>query len=184
MKLFIPLILGTAREGRHTEHAARFIYEEILKLSDVDTEFLDVRDFRILATDKTEHTALEQKFSALITRADGLIIVTPEYNHGYPGELKMMLDMAYDEYAKKPIALVGTGGGMGGARAIEQLRSVVIELSAIPIQEAIYFPNVYHLFDESGALKDPAPYRERIRAMCDQLLWYARVLKKGREIGV
>ncbi|MBI2053188.1 MAG: NAD(P)H-dependent oxidoreductase, partial [Candidatus Sungbacteria bacterium] len=114
--LFIPVILGTGREGRRTEPAARFVHGLVAPRPDVETVLLDVRDFRMPATDDREETPMVQKYRAIIGRADALVIVTPEYNHGYPGELKMMLDMAYGEYKHKPVAVCATGGGMGGVR--------------------------------------------------------------------
>lgn len=178
--LFIPIILGTARKGRRSENAARFVYEAVKERSDIETALIDVRDFRLPATDDSEKTALEKKFAEIIARADGLIIVTPEYNHGYPGELKMMLDMAFEEYARKPVALCGTGGGMGGVRAVEQLRSVFIELSCVLTHEAVYFSNIGDLFDTEGKITDES-YSERVKKLIDELVWYARALKRARE---
>ena len=77
--------------------------------------------------------------------ADGLIVVSPEYNHGYPGPLKEVLDSLYEEYEHKPIGICGAGGGLGGSRAVEQLRLVAIELKLVPIREALYFPMVWDL---------------------------------------
>lgn len=181
MQFFIPVILGTAREGRRTENAARFVYEEVKKRQGIETEFLDVRDFRLPATDDREQTPLVKKYRAIIAAADGLVIVSPEYNHGYPGELKMMLDMAYEEYAHKPVAIAGTGGGLGGGRMAEQLRTVIIELRAVPILDAVYFSNVENLFDASGVMKDAAAYEKRVAKMLNELAWYALALKRERE---
>src|SRR3989338_5841568 len=132
--LFIPIILGTARAGRRSEHAARFVFGKMKKREGIETEFLDVRDFRLSATDDTGETEVAKKLAAITGRADGFIIVAPEYNHGYPGELKMMLDMSDGEYAKKPIAICGVSeGATGGARMMEQLRNVIIDLAAVPL---------------------------------------------------
>lgn len=116
----------------------------------------------------------------MIMGIDGLIIVTSEYNHGYPGELKMILDMAYEEYEHKPVALCGTGGGMGGVRAVEQLRNVLIELKATSILEAVYFSNIGNLFDAEGKITDPV-YHERVQKLLDEIMWYAKALKRARE---
>lgn len=176
----IPIILGTAREGRRSEYAARFVHEEVKKQNDIKSEFWDVRDFRLPATnDNKESSALVAKYREMVAAADGFIIVTPEYNHGYPGELKMMLDMAYEEYERKPVAICGAGGGMGGVRAVEQLRNVIIELKATPILEAVYFSNIGNLFDAEGKITDPA-YYERIKKLLNELVWYAQALKQAR----
>lgn len=174
--MYIPIILGTAREGRQSEKVAKFVHQETIKFG-LETEVIDVRDYGIGATDNTENTTQAKKLSEKISKADGFIIVSPEYNHGYPGELKMTLDMLYAEYAKKPVAFCGVSvGSLGGARAVEQLRLVSIEFHMVPIREAVYFSNVMKLFDDNGEIKDLS-YKERIKNMLDELSGYARSLK-------
>src|SRR5438309_329374 len=82
--LFIPVILGTARQGRESEHAAKFVFEQTKKRAGVETEFIDVRTLAMKLDDAGEQMK-DPKFSATIERCDGLIIVTPEYNHSFPG---------------------------------------------------------------------------------------------------
>jgi len=174
--LYIPIILGTAREGRQSEKVAKFVLSEI-KQAGLNSEIIDVRDYRLSATDNTGASAQAKKLAEKINQAGGLIIVTPEYNHGYPGELKMMLDLLYGEYAKKPVAFCGvSAGGLGGARAVEQLRLVSIELHMIVIREAVYFSDVYDLFDDKDNIKDIS-YKDRIRKMLDELLGYVKMLR-------
>lgn len=181
MDLFIPLILGTAREGRRSERAARFVFEKLKATPGIRTEFLDVRDFRLSATDDREETPMVKKYREIVARADGLVIVAPEYNHGIPGELKMMLDMAFEEYARKPIAICGVAsGGMGGVRMVEQLRLIAIELHMMPIATAVYFSNIKTLFDADGHITDPA-VEPRVEKLIAELMWHAQVLKQGRE---
>ncbi len=178
--MYIPIILGTGREERNTEKAARYMLSEVQKREEFETELLDARDFGIQATDNTGKLPIAQQFSEKMKRADGLIVVAPEYNHGYPGELKMMLDMLYQEYNRKPIGICGAGGGLGGGRMVEQLRLVAIELQMVPIRSAVYFPSVWEAFDEQGNAKDPA-YPDHIKTFLDELLWYAKALKAARE---
>jgi len=178
--LFIPVILGTARQGRRSENAARFVFEIVKKRDGVESAFIDVRNFRLPATDDTGETETAKKLSAFTGRADGFVIVSPEYNHGYPGELKMLLDFSGGEYAKKPVAVCGVSSGtMGGARMMEQLRSVLIDLAAVPIPAAVYFSEVEKLFDERGAITDIS-YQNRVAKMLDELLWYAKALNAAR----
>jgi len=177
--MYIPIILGTAREGRQSEKVAKFILKETAK-ADLETEIIDVRDFRIKATDNTEKIPQAKKLAEKIIKADGFIIVSPEYNHGYPGELKMMLDMLYKQYAKKPVGICGvSAGGLGGARMIQQLRLTCIGLNMVPIGQAIYFSVVQDLFDENG-IKDHS-YYNRVKNFLDELIWYAKALKSARE---
>jgi NAD(P)H-dependent FMN reductase len=178
--LYIPVILGTARSGRESKKVAEFVLSEVNKAG-LKTEIIDVRDFRIEVTDNTGKLPQAKKLSKLITKADGLIIVTPEYNHGYPGELKMMLDMLYEEYAQKPVGFCGVSSGrLGGARAVEQLRLVCIEFRMLPIREAVYFPVVQELFDQKGVIKDGS-YKDRVRKFLDELIWYAKAFKTAGE---
>jgi NAD(P)H-dependent FMN reductase len=180
MNIFIPVILGTARKGRQSEKAAKFVLEEAKK-SGLDSALLDVRDFRVKSTDNTGQSAQAKKLAAKIKKADGLIIVSPEYNHGYPGELKMMLDLLYQDYFNKPVGICGVSAGpWGGTRMVEQLRLVCIEFRMVPIREALYFPVIQDLFDESGNIKDP-DYSSRVKVFLNELVWYAKALKKSRE---
>lgn len=181
MKLYIPILLGTAREERRSENAANFVLKEFQKFNEAETELIDVKDYRIKATDDTEEQEQAKRFAEKAIRADGFIIISPEYNHGYPGELKMMLDMLYKEYNRKPVGICGVaGGGMGGVRVVEQLRLVAIELQMVPINKAVYFSNASKLFDERGTITDES-YNERMKAFFEELLWYTKVLKNGRE---
>ncbi|PYL53215.1 MAG: hypothetical protein DMF29_09020 [Verrucomicrobia bacterium] len=96
--LFIPVILGTARQGRESEHAAKFVFEQTKKRENVESEFIDVRTLPMKLDDAGEQMK-DPKFSATIERCDGLIIVTPEYNHSFPGLLKHALDMNLKAFA-------------------------------------------------------------------------------------
>src|SRR5207249_4457952 len=102
--LFIPVILGTARRGRKSEHASRFVFEQTKRRADIETELIDVCELPMKLDDAGEQMK-DPKFSATIQRCDGLIIVTPEYNHGYPGLLKHALDMNLEEYIHKAVRM-------------------------------------------------------------------------------
>lgn len=155
-KLFIPIILGTNRQGRYSEHAAKLILFELQKRDNIETQIIDVRDFKL--PHDNYGTALKSEFPEFqqaVERAHGLLIVSPEYNHGYPGILKSVLDILYDEYADKPVGIAAvTGGPFGGARVIEQLIQVARELGLKPIRKDLNFFKVKELFDENGRLLD------------------------------
>src|SRR2546421_9026228 len=126
--LFIPVILGTARRGRRSEHAARFVFEQTKRRADIETELIDVCKLPMKLDDAGEQMK-DPKFSATIQRCDGLIIVTPEYNHGYPGLLKHALDMNLEEYIHKAVGICGVSAGQfGGTRGVEGLLPVLREL--------------------------------------------------------
>jgi NAD(P)H-dependent FMN reductase len=178
--LFIPLILGTAREGRQSENVARFVFEQTKKRADVETELIDVRELPMKLDDAGEQMK-DPKFSAAIERCDGLIIVTPEYNHGYPGLLKHALDMNLREYIHKAVGICGVSAGpFGGARVIEGLLPVMRELGLVAIFEDVNFGNVAKNFDDQGNLLDQN-YVRRLDKFLNELVWMARVLRHGRE---
>src|SRR5690349_3628802 len=152
--LFIPLILGTARQGRQSEHVARFVFEQTKKRADVETELIDVRKLPMRLDDAGEQMK-DAGFSAAIERCDGIILVVPEYNHGYPELLKHALDMNLKEYIHKAVGICGVSAGpFGGARVIENLLAVMRELGLVTIFEDVNFGRVGMLFDERGNLLD------------------------------
>src|SRR5689334_7632617 len=148
--LFIPLILGTTRQGRESERVARFVFEQTKKRAGVETEFIDIRELPMRLDDAGEQIK-DPKFSATVDRCDALIIVTPEYNHSFPGLLKHALDMNLKEYIHKAVGICGVSAGpFGGARVIEALVPVVRELGLVVIFEDVNFSKVGSLFDEIG----------------------------------
>jgi NAD(P)H-dependent FMN reductase len=178
--LFIPIILGTARRGRRTEHAARFVLEQTRKRADIETELIDVCKLPLKLDDAGEQMK-DPKFSATVERSDGLIIVSPEYNHGYPGLLKHALDMNLEEYIHKAVGICGVSAGpFGGARVIEALLPVMRELGLVTIFWDVNFGNVQKLFDDQGNLLDQS-YVRRLDKFLNELIWMARVLRYGRE---
>jgi NAD(P)H-dependent FMN reductase len=178
--LFIPIILGTPRRGRQSENVARFVFEQTSKRVDVETELIDVCTLPMKLDDAGEQMK-DPKFSATIDRCDGLIIVTPEYNHGYPGLLKHALDMNLEEYIHKAVGICGvSAGSFGGVRAIEALLPVMRELGLVTIFWDVNFGNVAKLFDDQGNLLDQS-YVRRLDKFLNELIWMARVLRYGRE---
>ncbi len=178
--LFIPIILGTPRRGRQSENVARFVFEQTRKRTDVETELIDVCTLPMKLDDAGEQMK-DPKFSATIDGCDGLIIVTPEYNHGYPGLLKHALDMNLEEYIHKAVGICGvSAGSFGGVRVIEALLPVMRELGLVTIFWDVNFGNVAKLFDDQGNLLDQS-YVRRLDKFLNELIWMARVLRYGRE---
>src|SRR6266404_2756384 len=178
--LYIPLILGTARQGRQSEHVAHFVLSEMKKRPEIETELIDVRQLKMRLDDAGEEMK-DAGYAEKMTRADGLIIVTPEYNHGYPGLLKHALDMCLKEYIHKAVGICGvSAGSFGGARVIESLLPVMRELGLVTIFEDVNFGKIGTLFDERGNLLDEN-YVRRVDKFLDELVWMAHVLRHGRE---
>jgi NAD(P)H-dependent FMN reductase len=180
-KLFIPLILGTPRKNRESENVARWVFKKIEERDDVESQFFDVCDFDL----PQAHYGQEIKdqfpdWRDAIVKADGLVIVTPEYNHGYPGTLKSVLDLLLKEYIHKAVAFVGVSAGpWGGTRVIEACVPMVRELGLAVTFTDLNFPKVGSKFDGNGKLLDEA-YENRVQGFLDELAWMARTLKWGR----
>jgi len=179
-RLFIPVILGTPRKGRYSEFVARFVIDQLRGSERVETEMVDVRDVALIFDDAGE-AVKDARFSAVAMRADALILVVPEYNHGYPGILKHVLDTNLKEYIHKAVGIVGVSAGpFGGARMIQNLLPVMRELGLVNIFWDVNFGNVQTLFDADGRILDSA-YTRRVDKFVAELIWMAKVLRYGRE---
>ena len=123
----------------------------------------------------------EEAFRRSLDAADAVVIVTPEYNHSFPGPLKTLIDSAVAEWAAKPVAFVSYGGVSGGLRAVEHLRAVFAELHAVAIRDGVAFHNVWESFGPEGRPADAFRPTRAIRKMLSQLAWWGRSLKAARQ---
>lgn len=196
MTIKLKIILGSTRQGRFGEKPARWICDEAGALADVEVELLDLRDYPLPHYDeptapmakkgKYDHEVV-QRWAERIADGDAFIVVSPEYNHGYPGVLKNALDYIYPEWVRKPVAFVGYGNA-GGARAVEQLRQVVIELQMWPMRSALHIPSAVY----AAVAKEPVPVSpdlfkplkegrvNQVERFFAELIWAARALKQAR----
>ena len=178
--LFIPVVLGTVRQGRMSEHVARFVHGELTKRAGVESELVDIRGLNVSVSDEGGG-AKDERFSATVARADALVLVVPEYNHGYPGLLKHALDTNLKEYVHKAVGVCGVSAGpFGGTRVIENLLPVLRELGLVTIFWDGNFSSVQKAFDAEGKLTDAA-YVRRLEKFLKELIWMAKVLRHGRE---
>lgn len=191
-KLSIKIILGSTRQGRFGDKPARWIYEITRGREEMNAELLDLRDYPLPffnepaspSSAKEPYTnPVVVEWTKKIAEADGFIIATAEYNHGYPAVLKNALDYVYKEWNNKPVAFVGWGGVAGGARSIGQLRQVAIELQMAPIRNSVNIPFSWTLVDSNGNLKPGALdiHKNGAENMLNQLIWWAKALKNARE---
>ena len=178
--LYIPAILGTTRQGRMSKHVAQLMVQEIGKHSQVETELIDIGDLP-LPTNNAGEGIKDSAFASKMDRADGLVIVAPEYNHGYCGLLKHVLDSCLKEYIHKAVGIVGVSAGpFGGTRVIENLLPVMRELGMVNIFWDVNFSTVQNIFDAGGQLLDSA-YVHRIEKFLKEIIWMAKTLRYGRE---
>lgn len=181
-KLKIPLLLGTPRKNRESEAVAKWVFSKMQEREGFTPAYFDVCDFQ-LPHDQygPEIKDLFPEWRDAIIAADGLVIVTPEYNHGYPGTLKSVLDLLLKEYIHKAVAFVGVSShNWGGTRVIEACVPMVRELGLAVTFTDLHFPYAGKKFDDEGRLLDEA-YNNRVQGFLDELEWMARALKWGRE---
>ncbi|MGQ0542151.1 MAG: NADPH-dependent FMN reductase [Blastocatellia bacterium] len=181
-KLFIPILLGTNRKERSSKHVANWVLAKMQERDEIESKFFDVRDFNLPQDHYgTEIGHLFPEWRDAVIKADGLVIVTPEYNHGYPGILKSVLDLLLKEYIHKAVAFVGVSAGpWGGTRVVESMVPMVRELGLAVTFSDLNFPKVRSKFDETGVLLD-GEYDKRITGFLDELVWMATTLRWGRE---
>lgn len=180
-KVFLPLILGTVREGRRSERVSDFLLSEIEKRDDIETQLFDVRDFKFPGNGYGQDIKDEfPEYRDAVIKADGLIIVAPEYNHGYPGTLKSVLDVLYPEYKHKVAGIVGVSGGpWGGTRVVENLIPVLHGMTLV-VGPALNIPNMRKKVEEGIEVGDEMTVKMTERFF-DELVWMAKMLKWGRK---
>jgi NAD(P)H-dependent FMN reductase len=189
--LNIAIIIGSTRPGRYSEKPAKWIHETTAKREAINVELLDLRDYPLpfLGDEKSEGNSKEvlNKWSGDISKADAYIIISPEYNHSFPAVLKNALDYLYKEWNNKPVGFVSYGS-VAGARSIEQLRLVAIELSMAPIRDAIHIPQFKSALDNEGNINPDFVTNSRGNTLAemaekflDQLIWWGKALKKARQ---
>ena len=179
--LFIPVILGTVRKGRASHNVAKFVFEQVKRREDVESELIDIGELMFPGDDAGEQIK-HKGFSETCERADGLVLVVPEYNHGYPGMLKHVLDSNLKEYIHKAAGICGvSAGGFGGTRVIQSLLPVLRELGLVTIFWDGNFSGAQSLFDDAGEIKDRPIHEKRLDKFLAELIWMSKVLRLGRE---
>ncbi len=196
-KIKIQIIIGSTRQNRFSEKPANYLFEELKKKENIEAELIDLRDWPLPFYDELippnankgiYANPLGKQWANKIGEADGYIMITPEYNHGYTAVLKNAIDWIGPEWHKKPVGFVGYGSVLG-SRAIEQLRQVVIELHMVPLFSSIHIPvEVLMAVRAEKAPVNPElfkPLREgragdRVERFFHELIEYARMLKALR----
>lgn len=183
----IGIILGTTREGRFGPRPTAWIHQIASRRDDMETEVVDLLDYPLpLFNDPRppiyvpSSNPVAQRLSAKMASFDGYIFVTAEYNHGPSGVLKNAIDHLFPELGRKPAAFVGYGG-VGAARAVEQLRLILIELRAAPLRDAVHIGLAELRGLHTDKSFDDFPHlAQSAGTMLDQLAWWARTLAQGR----
>jgi NAD(P)H-dependent FMN reductase len=181
-QLKVGLIYGSARQGRFCDTVARWTEKELGLSGNFSVEMIDpAAHGRASRSETPTHEAGSYRsLRTQLADADAFVVVTPEYNHGYPAALKELIDSAGEEWHAKPVAFVSYGGVSGGLRAVEQLRQVFAELHVVSIRDSISFQNAWQLFDSTGCPADPDRCSAQMSRMLAKLHWWAIALRTAR----
>ncbi|MDQ2725465.1 MAG: NAD(P)H-dependent oxidoreductase [Actinomycetota bacterium] len=178
--LNLAVIVGSTREGRFGGIVGQWFVGHAARRADMELDVIDLADLDLPAVLPRGRDGDLDTYLKRIDVADAYVVITPEYNHGYPASLKQAIDLPHDEWKAKPVGFVSYGGMAGGLRAVEQLRQVFAELHVATMRDTVSFHQFFELFDESGQPKDPSGPAEAATVMLDQLAWWGQALRVGR----
>lgn len=183
MSLTLAVLAGTTRQQRESIKAAHYIADIASERNELEVIFVDPQDFSFPG-DGNDPEGKDPRYSEIVDKADAFFIITPEYNHSFPGSLKRMLDSELALYNHKPVAFAGVSdGNWGGVRAVEALVPAVRETGLVVMSWDVYFPYVPTLFDADGRIKTEHAerYGKNVNKLLDELLWFAEMLQAGRQ---
>ncbi|WP_306028342.1 NADPH-dependent FMN reductase [Stappia sp. MMSF_3263] len=180
-KLRIAVLYGSAREGRFCNTVGDWLTPRLWEMSAFEVDLIDPLELGLPARLEAEENAAVKGYLRRIDAADGFIVVTPEYNHGYTADLKYLIDNARAEWKRKPVGFVSYGGSAGGLRAVEQLRLVFAELHAVGLRDGVSFANPWNDLDADGALACTDASQKALEQMMSEMNWWAGALKRARE---
>ncbi len=192
----LQIIVGSTRPTRSAERVFPWIADQAIRRGDFEVEVIDLRDWRLpffqehLGTigdfaDPTYSDPVVKAWNNKVAEGDAYLIVTAEYNHSVPGELKNAIDSVFVSFAlrNKPVAFVGYSAGIAaGTRAVEHLALIAIEAEAVPLRNTVLIPSVATAFGEDGEPTSPAT-EAALAITLDDLSWWANALASARADG-
>jgi len=185
----IAIIVGSTRAARFADVPTQWIANIAKAHADLDVEIVDLRDFPLPFFDEVASSAwvpsqneVAQRWQKKVASFDGYIFTAAEYNHGPTAVLKNAIDYAATEWNKKPAGFVGYGG-VGGARAVEQLRLHAVELQMAPVKSAVHIVWGDFLAVRQGEkkLEDFEHLNQSATALVNEIAWWAKALKAARD---
>lgn len=187
----IAVVTGTTREGRFSEKVAAWVIGQLRAAGGFEIEAIDLRDYVLPLFDGPPPARAPREYPSdaarrlgqALDRADGYVILSAEYNHGYPAVLKNAMDVTFVEWRRKPVSFVGWGN-VGGARAIEQLRMVAVEFEMAPLRHAVHIlPDVMIAARQASDPLDVTvfdPLEAKLTVLVDDLRWWVEALAVAR----
>ncbi|MET8060292.1 NADPH-dependent FMN reductase [Streptomyces microflavus] len=182
----LAVIVGSTRAGRLGPTISRWFIEQARDHGDLQIDVIDLAEAALPAdlggrlADGSYASPEVGAYAARIAAAEAFVVITPEYNRGYPAALKLAIDSVYTEWKAKPVAFVSHGGQSGGLRAVEQLRQVFAELHTVTIRDGVCFPMARDRFDADGRLHDVEGPGIAAKLLLSELLWWAEALRRAR----
>ena len=186
----IGIIVSSVRDGRFADSALDWLLPIANARRDLEFEVLDLKDYLLpLFYEETPPSAgkpaedpIGAQWRSKLDELDGFVFLVAEYNRGPTAALKNAMDWAYGEWGRKPGACIGYGG-TGAARAIEQLRSYMIELQMVPVRQAVYVggAEMYAIWNDNKSIGDFPHYADDANTLFDNLEWWASTLLAARD---
>lgn len=177
-KISVAVLVGSTRPDRRALRFTRWLSAQLAERNEFDVDVIDLDELDLPARLPRDDDPRAIELQRRIDDADAFIVVTPEYNHGYPASLKQAIDVPYREWNAKPVAFVSYGGMSGGIRAVEQLRQVFAELHAVTVRDGVAFPG--SRVDVDGIAEDAEGAAAAAKVMLDELAWWALALREAR----
>ena len=173
------ILNGTGHNDSQTSKVANHLNNYLSQKGGLEVNLFDLHKVKMKIQDEASIEIADYKQAVLA--ADALLIVSPEYNHTFPGSLKMVMDTLYDEYKHRAVGFCGVSSGIfGGSRVVEQLVAYTRVIGLVPTQSALFVANVKEMFNEAGEPTDEK-FNGRIDKYVDgELLWLARALAAER----
>jgi NAD(P)H-dependent FMN reductase len=179
-RLKLEIIVGSVREGRFGPTVVNWLAGQAREHGGFDVDIIDLADFDFPASMASSPDT--DAFAQRIDAADVVVVVTPEYNHSYPGPLKTAIDAIGSPWHGKPVGLVSYGGMSGGLRSVEPLRVVFAEVHAMTIRDTVSFHGARKQFGSDGQPLDPVSVNAAAGVMLDKLEWWGIALRNARAI--
>lgn len=177
----LVVITGSTREDRFGPVVEDWFSREATGREGLEVDRIDLAEAGLPAHLTREPPPAVRSLQQRLESADAFVLVTPEYNHGYPASLKAAIDWFSGEWQTKPVGFVSYGGRSGGIRAVEQLRQVFAELHATTVRDAVSIHDAWDEFDDQGRPLDPKGTAEAANRLLDQLAWWGLALREARD---
>jgi len=180
----IAIISSSVRSGRRSHRVALYLKNFIESNNHAEAEILDLNEYRFpLFEERLKNQKNPSQntvtFANKIKAADGVIIVTPEYNGGYPASIKNAIDLLVEEWRHKPVAISTVSDGIfGGSQVITSLQFSLWKIKALTVTAMFPVPKVGDTFDESGNPSDEEGVNKRASAFISELIWFVEAAKK------